>query len=165
MKKKQKTSKKQKATNVRFPEGNKGVDTSKRNFLDKAKTWGLGALVLGGAGYFVVDQVQGSIHEHDLDRVGKGTPAVVQIHDPQCPLCTALQKETRHALGRVEGDLEYVVANIKSNKGRSFAARYGVPHVTLLLFDGKGELQQTLTGQRGSVELQTAFRRLIEEQS
>ncbi len=103
------------------------------------------------------------MHEHDLSRVGNGRPTVVQIHDPQCSLCLALQTETRKALKMLDDDaLDYVVANIRSEKGQTFANRYGVQHVTLLLFDGRGELQDVLQGQRGSYQLKAAFEDLLE---
>ena len=92
--------------------------------------------------------------EHDLSRVGQGKPVVVQVHDPQCPTCTALQRETRKAMKQFgECDLVYLVADISQQDGAGFANRYGVPHVTLLLFDGKGELRQTLQGMRYQDEL------------
>lgn len=92
-----------------------------------------------------------------------GRPTVVQIHDPQCTLCVALQRETKRAV-RVFDDqqLDYVIANITSAKGRAFASRYGISRVTLLLFDGSGELRDVLHGQHDDSELREAFAQLIE---
>jgi hypothetical protein len=163
--KKQRNSAKQNAK--RTPQSNAaGVETptdgSRRNFLRLARNLALGAGVLGGTGYALARTVMGTVNEHDLSRVGNGTPTIVQIHDPNCSLCRGLQRETRKALGVFDdGELDYVVANIKSQKGLSFANRYGVQHVTLLLFDGKGELKRVLEGQRMSRELTREFRQLV----
>ncbi|MEL7133104.1 MAG: hypothetical protein AAGK77_11890, partial [Pseudomonadota bacterium] len=53
------------------------------------------AVVLGG-GIWGVSSFRSYAAEHDLSRVGDGSLAIVQIHDPQCPTCTALQTQARH---------------------------------------------------------------------
>lgn len=137
-------------------------DSGRRNFLHLARNIAIAAGVIGGSGYVLAHNVLSTMEEHDLSRIANGTPTVVQIHDPQCSLCLALQSETRKALRQFpEGQLDYVVANIRSNDGRQFANRYGVQHVTLLLFNGKGELEDVLEGQRGSYQLKAAFSRLV----
>ena len=137
-------------------------DENRRKFLGLARNGAIGVLAVGGLGLFFVQHVRSSIREHDLSRVGNGTPTIVQVHDPECSLCLALQRETRQALQQFEGgQLDYVVANINSSDGRNFANRYGVPHVTLLLFDANGVHRGTLRGQRRSEELEMAFRNLM----
>lgn len=107
--------------------------------------------------------VGASISEQDLSKIGNGTPAIVQIHDPGCALCLALQRETRQSLKTFDRDaLTYLVANIKTPKGRDFANRYGVPHVTLILFDGQGEVHDILNGSYQSDTLTRAFGTLLE---
>jgi hypothetical protein len=66
-------------------------DTTRRAFFTKARNWGIGLAVLGGAGFGVAHMVRGTAHAHDLTRVANGKPTVVQIHDPQCTLCVALR--------------------------------------------------------------------------
>ncbi|MCY4180748.1 MAG: thioredoxin family protein [Litoreibacter sp.] len=118
----------------------------------------IGGAVLLGGGYFGVRAVEAAICEADLTKIGKGTPSIVQIHDPSCPVCNALQREARKALKAMEGDApDYFVANISTLEGSNFAADYGVPHVTILLFDGKGEMKQVLQGSRTRAELQPIF--------
>lgn len=125
-----------------------------------------GVVVLGGAGVFGVRSVRATMAEHDLTRLGGGIPAIVQIHDPQCPTCTALQKQTRKALKPFgEDEILYLVANIRTAEGSRFAGRYGVPHVTLLLFDAQGGLQGRLQGMRQADELGAAFARLVRRDS
>lgn len=123
------------------------------------------AAVMGGGGWYLVQDVSATHREHDLSRIGNGTPAVVQIHDPQCPTCRALQRETRAALSDFEdGELQYLVANIRSAEGRQLAAAHNVGHVTLLLFDADGERRQVLVGSNTSEYLKAVFRRHIAQQ-
>ena len=127
---------------------------SRRDVLRLARNSAIAAAVVGGGGFFMMRSVRAMQAEHDLTRVGQGKPVVVQVHDPQCPTCRALQRETRKAMKQFgECDLVYLVADIRQQEGAGFAYRYGVPHVTLLLFDGDGELRQTLQGMRYQEEL------------
>lgn len=137
-------------------------DISRRDVLGSVRNWAIGLAVVGGGGLFVARTVSATIKEHDLSRVANGTPTVVQIHDPQCSLCRALQKETKGALKGIDKQaLDYVIANIRTSEGSSFAARYNARHVTLLLFDAEGNLQSVLEGRRNRAELRSAFERLI----
>ncbi len=131
----------------------------RRDFLRRARNGALvGAGVLG-AGWYLVEDVNAHRREHDLARIGNGIPAVVQIHDPECPRCRALQRETRRALEDFEpGEIQYLVANIRTDEGRALAAKHGVGHVTLLLMDGAGKRNHTLRGANTSESLKQAFR-------
>lgn len=136
---------------------------SRRAVLGRLGAGTAGVLALGGAGGWGVRHVQAINAEHDLGRLGQGKPVVVQVHDPQCPVCNALQDETRDALRALDADAEkvlYLIANIRTPEGSDFAARHGVPHVTLLLFDGAGRLRETLRGPHRADELRPAFARL-----
>lgn len=134
-------------------EGNTS-ELSRRQVLQMIRYGALGAVAMGGAGYFGVGSFRAYAAEHDLSRVGQGNPVIVQIHDPQCPVCTSLQKQTRKALAAFDDcGLTYLVANIKTQEGAAFAARFGVPHVTLLLLDPQGQHVQTLSGMHSSAEL------------
>ena len=162
MKKHKNSNRSQKHKSKKEPVSSASADKNRRRFLGLARNGAIGVLAVGGLGLFFVQRVRSSIREHDLSRVGNGTPTVVQVHDPECSLCLALQRETRQALHQFEdGELDYVVANIKSSDGRNFANQYRVPHVTLLLFDADGAHKGTLRGQRQSEELETAFRSLL----
>ncbi len=121
-----------------------------------------GAAVVAGVGLFSVNAVQATVAEHDLTRIGTGTPTIVQIHDPQCSLCTALQRETRRALRDLPDDaLTYLIANIRNEDGAAFANRHGQPHVTLLLLDGQGTVQEVINGVQDHADLFRAFERHI----
>lgn len=121
---------------------------------------GAGALALvGGGGWHLVSDVQAGVQETDLSRIGNGVPAVVQVHDPQCPSCLALQRQTRDAMKAFGPDeLQYIVARLDTAEGRRLANRHGVGKVTLLLMDGSGRKRRTMTGESTSAALKAAFR-------
>ncbi|MEM6902429.1 MAG: hypothetical protein AAF556_04235 [Pseudomonadota bacterium] len=146
------------------PSGGDPAGGGRRDFLIKLRDYGAVALVLGGGGYFLADSFISGHQEHDLTKIGNGMPTIVQIHDPQCPSCRALQKEVRTALADFEdGELQYLVANIRSEEGAIFANYHRVPHVTLVLLDGDGRRREVLSGQRPASSLRRAFRKHIEE--
>ena len=135
---------------------------SRRDFLKKFAFYAFGAGLAGGGGWYIVSDVQAGIAEQDLSLLGNGIPTVVQIHDPQCPRCRALQRETRKAVSQFEdGTIQYLVADIRQSKGRRLAAEHGVGHITLLLFDGSGRRRSILAGERRSNVLVREFRKLI----
>ncbi|AXI47519.1 hypothetical protein C1J03_16810 [Sulfitobacter sp. SK012] len=130
------------------------AEPSRRNVLKLVRNGAIGAVALGGAGYLGRGWFNEFLEEHDLTRLGQGKPAVVQVHDPTCPICTALQGETRAAMKQFgECDLLYLIADIKQENGADFAAKHNVPHVTLVLFDGAGGATQVLSGMRYVDEL------------
>ncbi len=136
--------------------------TGRRNFLATLRNGALVAAVAGGGGWLLIQHVSATIAEHDLSVIGNGIPSVVQIHDPQCSRCVALQREARSAMAAFDdGDLQFLVANIRNGSGRRLADAHGVGNVTLLLFDGKGKRRNTLVGPSTSEFLQQAFRRHI----
>lgn len=133
-------------------------DQSRRDFMRKVPLWAGGGIALLGGGYWAVGAVRAGAAEYDLSRIGQGKPAVVQIHDPQCPICNALQRQARAALdGFEECDLVYLVANIRTGLGEQFAAEHRVPHITLLLFDAEGALTEVLRGPQEAEDLRRAF--------
>ena len=132
---------------------------NRREFLSRARSWGIVGALAVGVGWYLIDDVTATIAEHDLSRIGNGTPAVVQIHDPQCSRCRALQRETRSALSALgDGEIQYLVANTKTNQGRDFATLHRVGNVTLLLFDGSGKRRSVVAGNRDRRSLSTIFR-------
>ncbi len=94
---------------------------------------------------------------HDLSVIGKGVPAVVQIHDPNCPLCNQLRRNASSAAERFGKRLLFRIADISTPAGRQLQHAHNVPHVTLLLFDGKGQMRKVLTGVKSDEVLYQAF--------
>lgn len=161
----------QKAKNTAVKSGSHPVDTnmparrsSRRAFLESMGIYGaIGAAVIGG-GWYMIDDVMAKSAEMDLSKIGNGVPTVVQIHDPDCPRCRALQREARNAMASFDdADLQYVVANIRGAEGRRLANEHGVGHVTLLLLDGAGERRGVLVGENQSEHLEMAFRRHLDQ--
>ena len=169
--KKQKTTHTQKATPASKADTGASDATSanpptRRAFLNKVGVYGVLAALGVTGGWYAVKDVQATMREHDLSQIGNGVPTIVQIHDPQCSRCVALQRETREALCEFEGgELQYLVANITSADGRDLASTHGVSNVTLLFFDGDGVRRNVLTGNYGSEELLVAFRSHLSQYS
>ena len=136
-------------------------EETRRAFLGKMRNRAIGAGVLAGGGWLGFGYYEARAAEYDLGRIGKGKPKVVQIHDPQCPLCAQLQREARAAVGDLgSGDVCFLIANIRTDKGRAFASRHGVGHVTLVLLDGAGDVVEIIEGVRQREELLRRFARL-----
>lgn len=137
-------------------------DAGKRSSLKLIRNGALALSLVGVAGYFAVSGYARFQEEKDLSKIGNGKPSIVQIHDPNCPVCNELQKETRKALSNFDDDtFNYLVANIKTTEGSAFARKHGQPHITLMLFDEKGGVKQVLRGSREAEELTNAFSFII----
>lgn len=133
---------------------------NRRQMLVQMRDYGLIAAVVAGGGWWLVSDVEAHRRTHDLSRIGQGVSTVVQVHDPSCPLCAGLQRETLAALAKFEdGAIDYVVADITTAAGAAFAREHGVPHVTLMLFDGDGALLGVLSGSRTRSTLVAEFER------
>ncbi|MEY1556751.1 hypothetical protein AB3Y40_14050 [Yoonia sp. R2331] len=118
----------------------------------------LGLLVTGGV-WWTISSAQADRFEQDLSRMGQGIPAIVQVHDPNCAPCLALERETRAALKSFDDeDLTYLVASLATTSGQAFASRHGAGYATLLFFDGSGLLTRSLRGPSDRNTLTTAFR-------
>lgn len=147
-----------KARKSQKSDSNDPASAGRRKTLALIRNGGIAAAMLGGVGLFSVNAVRATIAEQDLSKIGNGTPAIVQIHDPSCAMCTELQRETRKALRSFDdSQVNYLVANIHSEDGSALAARHRAQHVTLLLFDGDGQVRQVLEGVRQRDELQAHF--------
>ena len=118
MKRQKRQTKRGNKKNVSSPPASKAAKTklTRRDFFEKVGYVTLGAAVVGGGSWFFVEEVRATIRETDLSLIGNGVPAIVQIHDPQCPLCVTLQRESRDALCEIEGSqLQLLVANIRTS--------------------------------------------------
>jgi hypothetical protein len=137
---------------------------TRRRFLEFARNWGIMTVAATGGGWYLVNNFVSAAQELDLSKIGNGIPTVVQIHDPECSRCRELQKQTRDAMESFDNnELQFLVANIRQDKGRELAETHRVGHVTLLLFDGDGKRRGTLVGVNPSKELVSTFRRHIKQ--
>lgn len=136
---------------------------SRRNALKMLRNAAIATPILGVAGYFSVQSVQATICEADLSKIGKGVPAIVQIHDPSCQLCATLQRQSRRALRQFDEDsYEFLVANLNTTEGSTLAAVHRVSHVTLLLFNGEGQMVRVVRGPTDKEHLDRVFKSHIE---
>lgn len=96
--------------------------------------------------------------EHDLASIGNGRIAsVVQIYDSNCRLCSQLKRNVLAVHADFKDKVQFKIANIGTTKGRRFANRYNVPHVTLLFFDKKGNRTNTMQGVSSSENIEQAL--------
>lgn len=142
----------------RSPQPGRHPSLTRRDTLRWIRNGTLAVVAMTGSVYIGVRGVNAHTNMHDLSRIGQGVPMVVQVHDPTCPICNALKRQVRKALkGFTPGTLDYVIADVRTDAGAAYAARHGVPHVTLLLVDGAGYLHETLRGMHQAAELERAF--------
>jgi len=91
-------SKKSRRTSAAKPAVKATPAVTRRDLLKSLPYYGAGALVVGGGAAWFITDFRSKLAEGDLTRIGQGNPTIVQIHDPSCQLCNALQRETRTAL-------------------------------------------------------------------
>lgn len=150
-------AKKRKAKSAN-PQAAQAESPPRRAALRSFAKFGLIAAVVAGGGVAFVADVRETLAEEDLSRIGGGVPTVVQVHDPSCPTCRALQKEARAALADFEdGEIQYLVANLSQDDGRAFANQHGVEKITLVIFDRNGRRRQILRGPSTRERLKTIF--------
>lgn len=132
---------------------------TRRQMLGRLAAYAGSAMFLIGSGGVLAMDYRKSLTEHDLSVIGQGVPVIVQIHDPQCSMCTALQKQTRRALKSFEPDqVLYRIANIRTEAGAGFQNAARLPHVTLVLYDAAGEQTHVIEGVTQAADLVRAFR-------
>jgi len=102
-------------------------------------------------------EVRDNIQRSDLSVIGTGTPVVVQAHDPECPDCRSLLDNAEAAHADFRDDIAFRVVNLRSGDGRAFARKFGVGKVTLVIFDGDGEVEHILRGVRSVEHLRRLF--------
>lgn len=97
---------------------------------------------------------------HDLSVIGNGTPTVVQIHDQSCQICMRLKKITK-TITSDDDRVQYRIADIGSEKGRTFQQQYNESKTTLLFFDAKGKHVHTTRGLQDAENVQASIETLI----
>lgn len=95
--------------------------------------------------------------DYDISVIGNGTPAVVQIHDPNCRLCRQLKNNLDDVKGEFQERINFRTVNIASNEGRKFARQHNVPHVTLLFFDARGKRVNVIQGVTPAKDIHAAL--------
>lgn len=135
---------------------------NRRDFLGNSVIYSIGIAALAGGGLYFANTIRVSAKESDLSKIGNGIPTIVQIHDPSCPTCNALQREAREAVCSFEDDkLQFLVANLNTEEGKELAAKHRVGKITLLLFDGKGRMRIAIPGLNTAEHLGPVFTRHV----
>ncbi|WP_434986576.1 hypothetical protein [Vreelandella zhaodongensis] len=99
-------------------------------------------------------------NQYDLSIIGNGDPVAVQIHDNSCPLCQRLKANAEEALANSDSPPEWRIADLNTASGAKFANQHGVGHVTILLFDGQGNHQDTIHGVISVSDIVSSFEQL-----
>lgn len=134
-----------------------GVRKKSINWLKWAKGIAVTVVLAAVASFAIAAYMEKLEVEQDLSVIGQGKPTVVQIHDPGCQLCQQLKSNVDKAKREFKDDIHFKIVNIKTNKGRRFANKYQVPHVTLLFFDGEGRHVNTINGVTPTESIKTAL--------
>ena len=116
-------------------------------------------LAVGGGALFALNMREEKVL--DLSVVGTGTPAVVQVHDITCPVCTELRRNVERISGDYsDRELLIRVADVATEEGLAFAAGYtAARRATLLFIDGDGELIDEHSGALTPADLRILFDR------
>jgi len=119
----------------------------------------IAALVLTGVGFAVGGLNRAERRVRDLSLIGNGVPAVVQVHDTTCPICSELRANVKRIEREFDDDeLLIRIADIHDDDGLAFAARHTAERrVTLLFLDGEGGLVDTQTGVQEPDALRRVF--------
>ncbi len=135
----------------------KGIDAatmSRRGFL--------GLAVLSIPALWIGMEWRSRSARADISVIGEGRPVIVQVHDRGCPTCRRLLDNVESAHADFGDTIEFRIVDIDSSEGSRFAREHNVSHVTLVLFDGSGEVYRILEGVRSPQELRGVFRSLSE---
>lgn len=162
-------SRKRKNTKQKSPSGNKNISDDaykKRKFkrdIRRAIVGGLILVSLVGGGMLWVDRYKATMaDERDLSNIGNGVAAIVQVHDPDCPLCQKLMKNTRAALRGYDDEVQFRIADLSTGAGRKFQRNHhNVPNVTLVFFDGSGKFRWVLSGVSEVEKIEQEIERLL----
>ncbi len=120
----------------------------------------IAAAVIGVSAFGINAYEQNKRELHDLAVIGNGTPTIVQVHDQSCQVCMRLKKLTKNSTENIE-NIQYRIADIATEKGRSFQQQYNVSKTTLLYFDARGRHVHTQRGLQDADTIQTSIEHLV----
>ena len=82
----------------------------------------------------------------NLGLIGQGRPAVVQVYDDNAVLSHQLMEAFNKIRDDYEARVEFLVANLSLQEGKSFSERYDAQAITIVFFSPEGEVLHTLSG-------------------
>lgn len=137
----------------------KAARADKRKLKRTIGSVAIAALVLAlGTGVLYASNLRGD-RARDLSEIGSGVPAVVQVHDVTCPVCSELRSTVRRIQSDFsDSELLIRIADIHTDEGLAFAERYTTARrQTLLFIDASGELLYAQVGLQDESDLRQAF--------
>ena len=114
--------------------------------------------VVAALGAFVWSQLPDGSYPTDLSRIGQDRPAVVltmESHYLEGASVMHLMHDVRDEFGHA---VQFLVASLSQQDGRSFAARHGAVDGTVVLFDAQGRRVAMLRTPQSRDELRQAVR-------
>lgn len=97
----------------------------------------------------------------DLSLVGKGNNVAVLIHDQGMMSSEQLMRVINNLRSQYEPQTLFIVADINTYTGRTFANAHSVQSGTLLLFGPGGDKLATLHGPQDAAKLKDSFDQLL----
>lgn len=93
----------------------------------------------------------------DLSVIGSGEPVAVQVFDQRRSASRRLRDNAERALANIEHPPAWRVVNINTTHGARFAGEHLVDHVSIVLFDERGQRIDVIRGVASVGDLETAF--------
>jgi hypothetical protein len=94
----------------------------------------------------------------DLTLIGKGKPAAVQVFDPNSTSSLEMMDAVNRVRGDYKGRVEFLLADLNSEAGKSFAATQGVSPSTLILFGPDGTRLNVVATKQDADSLKTLLK-------
>jgi len=102
---------------------------------------GLVFLVIGA---FIAFMPRG--YSVNLGLIGQGRPAVVQVYDDNAVHSHELMEAFNKIRDDYEARVEFLVANLSLQEGKSFSKRYNADAISIVFFSPEGKVLHTLSG-------------------
>lgn len=89
-------------------------------------------------GWFAITNLVDKPLSADLSKVGQGKPALVLAFESHSGAGTMAMDLVNQVRDNYEPEVEFLVADLGTPKGKAFASRYGLQNGTGVLLDGDG---------------------------
>ena len=137
---------------------------SKKSFPLWAK-WLIYIVIFSAMGALIVKQLpSGGAYSTDLTQVGQGQPAMVLVYDVNNMAgmhVMGLLKELRE---QYKDRVQFLVADLGSADGRSFARHYKGVSGSVIVLKGDGYIMQMIRGPESSAMLEQALKDVLATQ-
>ncbi len=97
----------------------------------------------------------------DLTLIGQGTPAIVLTHDKNLVSSTQAMELLNRVRPDYKGQIQFLAVDVVTPTGINFSRGQQVGPVQLVMFNGRGDRQQVLSGRLGEAQLRNALDQLL----